>query len=543
MNTVYVIGHKNPDTDSICSAIAYSNFKNAISGEHKYLPARLGDINNETQFVLNFFNVKTPELLDNVYSQVSDIDYDRPLNVEKITPVFEVWKAMISQNVRTVNIVDEQGRFSGIATLGDIAKAYLESDNDFNHRSIPINNIIKTLNGTALILKDEFFSGKMVVAAMHSEDVRQRIRPGDLLIAGNRESVHLTAIDGGAKVLIITGNHDVSHKVLGMAKEMSVNLIKVPYDTFDAVKLITQSFPVHYIMKTKDLKVFHLTEFLDDVKETMMKFKYRNFPVVDDEKKPVGMLTRRHILNHKGKKVILVDHNEKSQSVEGLEQAKILEIIDHHRIASLQSQEPIMFINRPVGCTATIIYDLYMKNGIRPSKKDAGIMCASIISDTLLFKSPTCTPEDINAANDLAALAGIDLQKFAMAMFEAGTTLIGKSEKEIFYTDFKEFHIGQFKIGISQMNVMGRCPESLKVRLIDFMEKLRENKNYDFLLLMLTDIIDEVSEFLYVGNHKGILNRAFDVNIKGNSFYLPHVVSRKKQVISKIISAINSDLG
>jgi manganese-dependent inorganic pyrophosphatase len=287
------------------------------------------------------------------------------------------------------------------------------------------------------------------------------------------------------------------------------------------------------------LITFETHELIDDVKEAMLKYKYRYFPVLE-KRKPVGMLTRRHILDFDGKKVILVDHNEKTQSVEGLEQARILEIIDHHRIGNIETTLPIIFMNKPVGCTSTIIYSLYKERGITPSKHIAGIMCAAILSDTLIFRSPTCTAEDIDAAKELSKIAEIELDEFSKAMFEAGTSLKDKTQQDVFYMDFKEFRVGGHKIGVSQVNIYNTDLAPLKGKLLSFMENLRVQEGYDILLLMLTDIINEGSEFIYVGNHRDLLSRAFDIEITGDSFYLPYVVSRKKQVIPKLITAISA---
>jgi manganese-dependent inorganic pyrophosphatase len=540
MSTVYIIGHKNPDTDSVCSAIAYAEFKSSLKKEHNFIPARLGPINRETQFVLEYFKVPEPELIENVYTQVSDITFDKPINILKDSPLSTTWETMMKHNARTVNIIDASGKFIGLATVGDIAKAYLESSGDFSRFKVPMQNIIKTLGGEAVVLKDDAFSGNIVVAAMQADDVRKRLRKGDLLITGNREDVQLLAVEYGAGVLVITGNHDISELVRERAEQKGVNVIKVPHDTFDTVKRINQSIPVHYIMKTENLAVFRTDDLIQDIKEAMLKYKYRNFPILGHDGKPVGMLARRHILDHARKNVILVDHNEKSQSVNGLEEARILEIIDHHRICCMETDQPIVFINRPVGCTATIIFELYEQKDYIPDRIIAGLMCAAILSDTLVFKSPTCTCQDIRAAKKLAEIAGVDIERFSSAMFQAGTSLEGKSEEEIFYTDFKDFNIGKYKIGVSQVNISQKISESLKSRMINFMEKLKTERNYDLLLLMLTDIINQGSEFLCVGEHKELLGRAFNVEIREESFHLPLVVSRKKQVIPRIISAINS---
>lgn len=538
MSNVYIFGHKNPDTDSIAAAIAYAEFKSQLS-EGNYIPARLGEINSETRFVLDYFKIPVPPLLENVYAQLSDIAFDRPVCFTKDAPISEVWNAMMKQGIKTAIVVDDGGRFLGIASLGDIARANLEISNDFGKFIVPLENIINTLDGKALHLASEFFSGKLAVAAMNIEDVKRRLSKETLLIVGNREDVLFAAVEKKINTIIVTGNGYVSDDILNLAREKGVNLIKVPHDTFNTVKLINHSIPIHYVMKNKGLITFGIREYMDDVKDTMLRYKYRYFPVLED-KKPVGMLTRRHILDFVGKKVILVDHNEKTQSVEGLEQAQVLEVIDHHRIGNMETAMPIIFINKPVGSTCTIIYSLHKENSISPSPPIAGIMCAAILSDTLIFKSPTCTPIDMRAAEELAEIAGIDLNEFARAMFEAGTSLKGKTEEEIFFTDFKEFNIGGYQIGVSQVNIYNTDLERLKHKLLGFMERLKEDKGYDMLLMMLTDIINEGSEFLHVGGHRELLSRAFDIEIKGESFYLPNVVSRKQQVIPRLITAISA---
>ena len=538
MSDVYIFGHKNPDTDSICAAIAYAEFKKQVS-KGNYIPARLGEINNETRFVLDYFKIPVPFLLENVYAQLSDIAFDKPLCFTKDTPISRVWNTMIKQNIKTVTVVDENERFIGIVSLGDIARANLEISGDFSNFAVPMENIIKTLDGKALHLASDTFSGKLAVAAMNLEDVKKRLLQDTLLIVGNREDIQLAAIEKKIRTIIVTGNHSISEAVLNSAKLNNVSLIVVPYDTFNTVKLINQSLPIYYVMKSQNLITFGIREFMDDVKDTMLKYKYRYFPVLKD-KKPVGMLTRRHILDSVGKKVILVDHNEKTQSVEGLEQAQILEVIDHHRIGNMETALPITFINKPVGSTCTIVYSLYKEHSIEPSAPIAGIMCAAILSDTLIFKSPTCTSHDISAAKELASLAGIDLEEFAKAMFKAGTSLKGKTEEEIFYMDFKEFNVGDYQIGVSQVNIYNTDLKNLKDGLLKFMEKVKNEKGYDMLLMMLTDIINEGSEILHVGGQQELLSRAFDIEITGESFYLPNVVSRKKQVIPKLITAISA---
>ena len=538
MTTVYVSGHKNPDTDSICSAIAYAYLKRISEGINA-IPVRLGPINRETKFVLDYFGVEEPIFIENVYTQVQDIKFDKPLVFKENTSMFEAWNTMMEKNIRTIAVVDEENKLIGIATVGDLAKAYLSSSHELSKYKIPIDNILATLKGEEILRYVDYLEGDILVAAMSKENVLKRIKKGDILIVGDRDDIQQAAIQQGIKALIITGNNGISEKILELAKQYKVTIIKVVPDTFDTVKLLNQSIPLSYVIKKEDLLTFRVSDYIDDVKEVMLKYRYRNFPVVDEEGKVVGLLARRHILDYERKNVIMVDHNEFSQAVEGIEQARILEIIDHHRIGTIETEQPILFRNHPVGSTATIINRLFEEKGLIPEPKIAGIMCAAILSDTLVFKSPTCTPEDVRAAKKLAEIANIDINEFGTEMFKAGTSLEGKTVEEIFYTDFKEFTINNYKIGIGQVNTLTDAGE-LKQQLISFMEKVKKDKDYDILLLMLTDIINEGSEILFVGNNKELLQRAFNVEIKNNSFYLPYVISRKKQVLPPLVKAINT---
>ncbi|HBT48939.1 MAG TPA: inorganic diphosphatase [Caldanaerobacter subterraneus] len=538
MKTVYVCGHKNPDTDSICSAIAYAHLKRITEGINA-IPVRLGPINRETKFVLDYFGIEEPIFIENVYTQVQDIKFDKPLIFKENTSMFEAWNAMMEKNIRTLAVVDDENKLIGIATVGDLAKAYLSSAHELSKYRIPIENLLATLKGEILLRYLDYIEGNILVAAMSKENVLKRIKEGDTLIVGDREDIQEAAIQKGVKALIITGNNQVSEKILDLAKKHEVTIIKVSPDTFDTVKLLNQSIPLSYVIKKEDIVSFRLTDYIDDVKEVMLKYRYRNFPVLDEEGRVVGLLGRRHILDYERKNVILVDHNEFSQAVEGIEQARILEIIDHHRLGTIETDQPLLFRNHPVGSTATIINRLYEEKGLIPDPKIAGIMCAAILSDTLVFKSPTCTPEDVRAAKKLAEIAEIDINEFGNQMFKAGTSLEGKTVEEIFYTDFKEFTVNKYKIGIGQVNTLAD-PGELKKDLISFMEKVRSDKGYDILLLMLTDIINEGSEILFVGDNKELLERAFDVKIQNNSFYLPYVISRKKQVLPPLVKAINT---
>ncbi|MDI6601504.1 MAG: putative manganese-dependent inorganic diphosphatase [Thermoanaerobacteraceae bacterium] len=535
---IYIIGHKNPDTDSICSAIAYAYFKRQHSGMDA-VPCRLGPVNAETRFVLNYFGLEEPEYIENVYTQIRDINYDRPLSVNGAWPMLAAWQLMQESGIRTVCVVDDSGKFLGLATLGDLAKVYLSQMNSLEKFSIPVNNAASVLSGEIITPGKGQLGGSLMVAAMSLDEVVKRICPGDTIIVGDRPYIQKAAIEYGAGALIITGGIRPDDDIIELSRKHGVSLILVPCGTFDTVKYISQSIPISYIMKDRDIVSFTEDDYIHEVTNTMSRYKYRNFPVIDESGAVIGLISRRHVLDYEAKKVILVDHNEFSQTVDGINEANILEIIDHHRLGGVATDKPILFKNQPVGCTSTIIYEIYEDAGVMPPSEIAGIMCAAIISDTLIFKSPTCTPKDIEAAHSLASIAGIDIKSFAGMMFKEGTSLDGKSPEDIFFTDFKEFHVDDFTIGVGQINVLAD-PGNIKRDILSYMKGLKEKGGYDVLLLMLTNIIDEGSEVLWVSDYRDILERAFSIDIDSDSFYLPGVVSRKNQVIPPIIRAVKS---
>lgn len=537
-NTVYIIGHKNPDTDSICSAISYAYFKRQYEGVNA-IPCRLGPINPETRFVLNYFGVEEPLYIENVYTQIRDIKYDKPLCVNEAWPMLAAWQLMQESGTRTVCVVDDGGRFIGLATLGDLAKVYLSQMNNIGEYNIPIKNAASVLSGEIINYGTGTLGGNIMVAAMSLDEVAKRIKPGDTIIVGDRPYIQKAAIEYGSGALIVTGGIRPDKDIIELARQRGTGLILASCDTFETVKYISQSIPISYIMKDKDIVSFNEDDYIHEVTNTMSRYKYRNFPVLDGNGSVAGMISRRHVLDYKAKSVILVDHNEFSQTVDGINEADILEIIDHHRLGGVVTDKPILFKNQPVGCTSTIIYGIYEDVGAMPPPEIASIMCAAILSDTLIFRSPTCTPRDIDAARSLASIAGIDIEGFAHMMFKESTSLSGKSPEEILYNDFKEFHADGFTIGVGQINVMAD-PGDIKKDMLSYMQNLKEKSGYDILLLMLTNIIDEGSEIIWATDYKDILERAFPIDIGKGSFYLPGVVSRKNQVIPPIIRAVRS---
>lgn len=538
---IYVTGHKNPDSDSICSAIAYAELKRKLG--YNAEPKRLGELNRETEFILNYFNVPVPEYLTTVKPQVEDLSMDKVVPVSKDISIKTAWSLMKKNNIKSLPVVDDHEKLIGVVTLSDITNNYMDTleSNVLAASKTPLMNIVETLNAIVLTGNHEIFntSGKVVVAAMAPEQMKPFVDKGDIVIVGNRSDNQKVAIENGANLIIVTGGCEVEESVVKLAEKNKCIVMVTPNDTFTTSRLINQSIPVKYVMTKENIVSFNLDDFVDEVKDKMLQSRFRSYPVVDDNNKIVGTISRYHLISQKKKKVILMDHNEKSQSVHGIDEAELLEIIDHHRIADIQTGKPIYFRNETVGSTSTIVANIYFENGIRPSKQIAGILCAAILSDTLKFKSPTCTYVDKMTAEKLAEIAGIEIDKFADEMFKAGTSLSGKTPEEIFYQDFKEFTLGNYKIGVGQVNTMDTdALNDIKKPLIEFMDKLCKSKNYNLVVLLLTDIIKEGSEALFVGEDKEILAKAFNVTLGENSVYLPGVVSRKKQVIPPLSAAI-----
>lgn len=542
--TIYITGHKNPDSDSICAAIAYAEFKNA-NEDVNAIPVRLGPINRETKFILDYFGVEPPMLLETVRLSVRDLNFDKIAPVSPDISIMMALELMKKNKLNSLPVVDENDKLCGIVTISDIVSSYIDVwDNGFLGKSgATIDNIIDTLSAKAVVKPDKMkpLNGKVLVLAMDPKTVVKYIDDNDIIICGNRRDVQEIAINSNISLMIVTGNEEVDEKIIKLAEEKGVTLISTPHDTFTASRLITQSIPISHVMTKENIVSFTLDDLVDNVREKMSQTRYRSYPVIDDDNsdKVVGLISRYHLISSTKKKVILVDHNERSQSVDGLEECEILEIIDHHRVADVFTSNPIYFRNEPVGSTSTIIASIMFENGRRPSKKIAGILAAAIISDTLLFKSPTSTYADKMMLERLAKIADLDVEKFAMEMFKAGTSLVDRTPEEILNQDFKVFTINDNKVGISQVYTMDLDSiKDLKESLISAMEEKRSIGGYSTFILMLTDIFNEGSEMVVVGESKELIANAFGKKLVNNSFYAPGVLSRKKQVVPPITSVI-----
>lgn len=540
---VYIIGHKNPDTDSICSAIAYADIKTRTE-EGRFIAKRAGQISEETQYVLKRFNVEVPGYVPNVGTRVKDMDIRRIAGVSHSISLKKAWNLMRNENVNTLPIVKEDNILEGLITISDIAQSYMDVyDNAIlSTARTQYKNILETLDGVMIVGNEHgyFVKGKVVVAAANPDLMENYIEQDDLVILGNRYESQLCAIEMNASCIIVCEGAPVSKTIQRLAQDHDCAVISTPHDTYTVARLINQSMPVKFFMKKERLLTFELDDYTDSIKDIMAKKRYRDFPILDKHGKYVGMVSRRNLLGMKRRKLILVDHNEVSQAVDNIESAEILEIIDHHRLGSLETMSPVYFRNQPVGCTATIMYQIYREKQLEIPPAIAGLLCAAIISDTLMFRSPTCTAVDKAAAMDLAGIAGIECESFAEDMFAAGSKLKDKSPEEIFYQDFKKFELNKASFGVGQINSMNPAELiEIKERLIPYLEKSLGAHGESMLFFMLTDIIHESTELLcYGGDSEELVEEAYHRSPENHSILLPGVVSRKKQLIPAFMNAL-----
>ncbi len=539
---VFIIGHKNPDTDSICSAIAYAYLKNTLEGDG-YIAARAGQLNQETQYVLNFFQAEAPVYIADVMTQVRDIEIRKTEGVRGNLSLKQAWNLMKELGVVTLPITKEQ-KLEGLITISDIATSYMDvyDSKILSTANTPYRNIVETLDGTMLNGSEEDFyqEGKVLIAAANPDLMEDYIEKGDLVILGNRYESQLCAIEMKAGCIVVCEGAKVSLTIRKLAQEHDCVVISTPHDTFTAARLINQSMPIQYFMKSKNLTKFSVNQKTEDIKEIMGQKRYRDFPILDKDENYIGMISRRNLLNLKRKQLILVDHNEESQAVDGIEHAEILEIIDHHRLGALETMSPVFFRNQPLGCTATIMYQMYGERGVEIPKKIAGLLCAAIISDTLMFRSPTCTAVDQAAAEALAQIAEIEIEELAIDMFSAGSNLGSRTAEEVFYQDFKRFTVGGTSFAVGQINSMNSIElEEIREKLEPYMPVAFKEIGVNMIFFMLTNIVKETTELLCYGpNSNTLVQEAFRLPEDSDTYLLKGLVSRKKQLIPSLVSAL-----
>ncbi len=543
--TIYVIGHKNPDTDSICSAISYANLKNKLS-DNLYIPMRAGQVSNETRFVLETFGVDSPQLITDVATQVKDLSIKKPQGLARDVSLRRAWTLMRDTKDATMPVIDENGALEGIIALKDIATANMDiyETHILSLSKTPYKNILETIDGTMVVGDENGYveQGKLLIGAANPDLLESYVEEGDILVTGNRYESQLCGIEMEAGCIIVCMGASISKTIQKLAAQHDCRIISTPHDTYMVARLITQSTPVGYFMKKTKLHTFKTEDFVNDIKSAVAKIRHREFPILDSDGNYCGMLSRRSLIDMDKKKVIMVDHNERSQAVDGIDDAEILEVIDHHKIGTIETISPVYFRNQPVGCTATIVYQMYCENEVEIEPNIAGLLCSAIISDTLMFRSPTCTQADKQAAGALANIAKIDIALHAAEMFRAGSALQDKTEEEIFYQDFKKFSTEEVNFGVGQVSSMDKLElEALRPKIEEYMLTSLQKTGLNMMFFLLTDIIEESSITLFVGEHAPeLMKSAFQAEFEEGEHhtYLKGVVSRKKQLIPKLMAAL-----
>ena len=540
---LYVIGHRNPDTDSICSAIGYAHLKQAL-GEAA-VPARAGKINSETRFVLEKFGVEIPLLIADLYPRAKDIMSPVAITLLPDETLQELGQRMKESEAKSAAVVDEKGLLLGMVSLGDLARRYFEELEmpDLASAGVSLRAILKVLNGKIEVAGeiDKIVRGKIWIAAAKAETFKRLIKAGDIALVGDREEEQLTLIECGIDLLVITGNANASNSVRAAAAERGALIFRTRFDTYTAARLVNQSIPVRSIMQ-QNVVAFKPADLVSDIRDITVRTRFRNYPVAENGK-IIGMIYRDRLIVPERERVVLVDHNEKTQAVEGIEEAHIVEIIDHHRLGGLETGEPIFIRHDPVGSTSTIVAFMHWHRNVEIPPQIAGLLLAGVISDTLFFRSPTATAQDRNAAERLAGIAGVELQSFGMEVLRAGSRFTDMQPEEIIRYDLKEFQIGEYRVSISQVSVMGAA--ELLVERVESLQAalavVRQKDGYDLALLMLTDVLNETTHLLYAGKPVGLLRSAFGEEDAASVFVLPGTLSRKKQVVPPLVEAARQE--
>ena len=542
---VWVVGHKNPDTDSICAAISYAYLKNQSGDKKTYVAKRAGVVNEETRYVLERFGVEEPPLVTYAGAQIKDINIRKTAGVSNQISLKRAWELMKKLEDVTLPVTNQFGKLEGVIVTKDIATSYMDVlDNCVLSKArTQYKTIAETIDGEVYAGNEHahFVRGKVVIATSNPEYMADYIEDDDLVILGDREEAQMQAIRSNASCIIIGGGLEVAEEVKKLAEKRDCVIITTPFDTFSVARLINQSMPIKQYMTRRELVTFDIDDYVDDVKDVMSRVRHRDFPVLGSNGNYVGMISRRNLMNMQKKQIILVDHNEKSQAVDGIGEAEILEIIDHHRLGSLETVSPVYFRNQPLGCTSTIIYQMYQEQRVEIPKEIAGLLLSAIISDTLMFRSPTCTPLDKSVAKRLAEIADVDIEDHAKKMFRAGSDFKNKTTEEIFYQDFKIFHTEDCDFGVAQISAMsGEELEQIGEQLRPFLPQVLGEKRLNMVYVMLTDILEESSKIIFAGEDAGkILAHAFKKQEDADGILLDGIISRKKQMIPTLMNEMS----
>ena len=544
---IKVIGHRNPDTDSICSAIAYSNLKNILDPEHPCKPCRAGLLNRETEFVLDYFKVPLPQLYTDVSPHIRDVDIRPAKGVDGETSLRRAWMTMRDQELDTLCVVDGEQNLLGVITVKDVATANMDGmdPHTLEVAKTSYQNLIDILDGAVLVgdVTDKTVEGRIIIGSGSAEQIEASISPGDVVVVSNRAESQLAALEMDAGCIIVCASSKVSRTMQMLAEEKGCIVISTQNSTYVTGQMLSQAAPIRHYMTTGRLLTFTLHTPVEEATRVMASVRFRYFPVLDDDGKYIGVVSRRNLLNLHRKQLILVDHNEKGQAVEGIDSAEVLEIIDHHRIGTMETDGPVYFRNVPVGCTCTIVYQMYRENDVEISPTMAGLMLSAILSDTLMFRSPTCTPMDEKAARKLAELAGVELEKYADAMFEHGGDVSGKTAAEVFNGDYKIFTSGEVRFGVGQGSYMTEKNRKAAQALVGpYLPEARTKQGLDYIFYMFTDVRNSGTELLMAGaGAEELVAKTFGVEVRDGMAVLPGVVSRKKQMIPRLINAIKQE--
>ena len=529
MDPIYVTGHRNPDTDSIVAAMAYAALRNAV-GDREYEPACLGRVSDETQIVLDRFGFQAPKRIYNMYTQVKDLDFDTPPVLGEAVTIGRAWKRLKEhKNISAIPVANEDGTLYGMLSREDVANYNMALVSEGVLDSVPLFNVLSTLEGKVLNVAGESIdtiSGEVTIALPQERENLLFNSRDSIVLCGHQPDMIRRALEMNVTCLVLC-QAEISEELRDMPT--STCIISTPYDAYRAARLIFQSNPIGRICRTNDLVCFHLEDRVDDVKEQVLKYREHCYPILDSDEKVVGVLTRYHLLRPRRKRVVLVDHNEASQSVPGLDEAEIVEIIDHHRLADIQTANPIYVTNEPVGSTNTIIAGMFQDRGLMPSSAMAGMMAAAILSDTVMFKSPTCTARDVRTAERMARIANISLEELGKEIFSASVG--NRTAEDLLFTDCKEFHIAGYDLAVAQITCVD-SPKMLerKDEFLQLMKKASSENEYNMMILMLTDVLLEGTQIIYLGDDETI-QQAFNVTPKENTAFLPKIMSRKKQII------------
>ena len=529
MDTIYITGHRNPDTDSIVAAMAYAALRNAL-GDREYQAACLGHVSDETQIVLNRFGFQAPQRITSMHTQVKDLDFDKPTVFSTAVTMGRAWAELSKYSgINAIPIANDDGTLYGMLSRTDVADYNMNLVSGGRLSAVPLFNVLSVLEGKVINDAGEQIdeiTGNVTIALPQSRENLIFQDPETVVLCGDQPDMIRRALEMNVNCLVLC-QAELSEELRNLPTKTCI--ISTPYDAYRAVLLIFQSTPIGRICNNQTLVCFHLEDRVDDVRETMLKHRFSNYPVLDENEKVVGVLSRYHLLRPRRKRVVLVDHNEAAQSVPGLEEAEILEIIDHHRLADIQTTNPIYVRNEPVGSTNTIIASMFQDRGLMPSASMAGMMAAAILSDTVMFKSPTCTEKDRRTAERMARIANVSLDELGRDIFSA--SLDSKTVQDLLMSDYKEFHIAGHDLAVSQITCVD-SPKMLerKEEFLVEMRQLAKQKGFSMIILMLTDVLMEGTQIIYLGDDE-IIQQAFNLTPKDNTLFLPHVMSRKKQVI------------